>query len=264
MIPAETIEKIVGLSAPTLYTEAPDRFMVVPNGAKVLDVSQYFPPCRAKACPQFTEAGAFIDYVNRFKHDNTLLFANITDAGAEFTAIIDYHGPAHADYCSHRAKFATEPTMEWKQWLEHDGKQLSQLEFAEWLENHQDLIVEPNGATLLELVLSLEGKTDVSFQQIERLKDGSARLLYDEVVNVTGATRAGAMKVPDTLAARIQIFHGMPGVDVTARLKYRLADRKISLRFETVNRHVLVRDAVADLVEAIEKQTELTALRGRP
>ena len=264
MMTPETIEKITQLSAPQTGRDCTEQFITMPATMKVEDVSRFYPPTRAKATPQFTEAAGFIAYVNRFKTAATVMFASISDTGAQLTAIIDYHSPEKPDYGSHRAGFTLERTTDWNNWMGNDRKAMAQLAFAEFLENHQHLIAEPNGAELLELVLTLEGKNDVAWQSVERLKDGGAKLLYDEVVNVTGATKAGTMKLPDQIGAGIQVFQGCPKVPVLARLKYRMAERKISLWYETIMPHVLVRTAVAEVVSAIQETTQITAWPGKP
>jgi len=264
MITAETIEKICQLTTPFRVDDCEDQFITMPNTMKVEDVSRFYAPTRAKSCPQFTEVRGFIEYVNRFKTPATVMFASVSDTGAQFTAIIDYHSKDKPDYGSHRAIFTLERTTEWNDWMEHNRVAMAQLDFAEFLEEHQNLIVAPKGAELLELVLTLEGKQDVAWQSVERLKDGGAKLMYDEVVNVSGATKAGIVKLPDAIVAQVRIFHGIPGDKVEARLKYRMTERKIRLWYETITPHVLVRDAVSAVVAIIQAQTEIPAWPGKP
>src|SRR5690349_12332800 len=85
-------------------------------------------------------ADSLIDYVNRFKVGDSMLFAEI--AGNRIVALIDYHGPSAAEddargeasHVAHRAKMELPFSEEWKLWTGISGKLMPQLEFARFIE----------------------------------------------------------------------------------------------------------------------------------
>lgn len=246
-----------------------DPFIVLPQHYRAEDISKFLAPTRIKQTPAMIEAGSFIDYVNRFKSDDTLIFANVTDCGAMLIGIIDYHGAApdpQADYCQHRVSFETIATKEWFDWMAANGKKMDQVAFATWLEEHYPLITDPSGAVLLELVQTLIGKSDVRYNSAIRLKSGSSKLDFEEDVTLRGttATKEGEVELPQVITAGISPFQGTEKYEVKARLKYRIESRKLQLWFETIAPHRIVRDAILGIVKQIAEKTKIIPLIGRP
>ena len=148
-------------------------FVILPQGGTLEEVSRLFPPQFIKQSVSFLDAGSFIDYVNRFKSEDTIIFAKVGADMAIFTAIIDYHGFIDAgDYkparCAHVATFNTQPTADWQTWLSANRKEMDQVAFATWIEDNIRFFVKPegkageqipNGTELLELVSTLEGRS---------------------------------------------------------------------------------------------------------
>lgn len=268
----QTLDRLLelGAKAPEIIKGlSSDPLVVIPSGCKIESLEPYFPPTRIKRGVALLEAGSFIEYVNRFKNDSTLIFANVTETSASFIAMLDYHGPApelEPDYCSHTAKFSTIQTPEWKIWLAADRTQMDQVKFATWLEDNAGLFTDPSGADLLELVQTLSGKSDVRFNSAVRLTSGSNKLHFDEDVILRGAstTKEGDVELPAILTAGIAPFQGAPKYEVKARLKYRIDSRKLALWFETISIHVIVRDSIMLVVKEIAEKTSIVPLLGNP
>lgn len=246
--------------------EGADPFIILPENYHAQDISQFLAPTRIKQAPQMIEAGSFIDYVNRFKSGNTLIFANVNDNGARLVGMIDYHGVDEPAYCQHCVGFETIPTKEWSDWMQANGKRMDQVAFATWLEEHYATITDPAGAVLLELVQTLIGKSDVRYNSAIRLKSGSSKLDFEEDVTLRGttATKEGEVELPQVITAGISPFQGTEKYEVKARLKYRIESRKLQLWFETIAPHRIVRDAILGIVKQIAEKTEIIPLIGRP
>lgn len=259
-----------------------DPFVVIPQSHRLESILHLVPPTRIRTQVSLSDPASFTAYVNRFKDEDTLIFADVTDTGAKFTAILDFHKagarpgsedaeqPAKLDtaiprYLSHAATFECQKTTEWLRWMDCNGKKMSQVEFATWLEENQDLIVEPSGGELLELVQNLEGKSDVRFATAVKLQNGRNSLQYDEDVTLSGTvqSKSGKMEIPQNIGAGIAPFQGVSKYAVNARLKYRIEQRKLTFWFETITPHRIVRDAVNDVLLRIESETKLTPLAGK-
>lgn len=256
----ETLNKILTLGAKETpikninNTGGEKPFAIVPNDCCALDLSPYFPPQRINQKVLLLDAGSFVDYVNRYKTDRTLIFADVTETSASFIAALDYHGAApelKPEYISHRAQFDTIQTTEFKAWLAANRKAMTQVEFATWLEDNAKLFTEPSGADLLELVQTLFGKQDVRFTSGVRLQSGGNKLQYDEDVELSGKQAGGTVEIPKEITATFAPFQGAAAYVIRARLKYRIESRKLTLWFETIALPDVIRHSILSIVNQI-------------
>lgn len=253
-------------------SESGEPFTIVPQGMHVESLSEFCPPTRIRQTPRFHESGSFSDYVNRFKTDNTLIFASFGELGQDgvtFVATLDYHSPAPAlkpAYCDHEATFVALFTPEWLTWRQADRKRMGQVEFAEWLEDNQKFFVEPKGAELLETVRSLHGHKNARFNTVIRLDNGAQSVAYDEDVQIKGTsvTKGETLELPPLIKAGIAVFQGAPAYEVTARLKCRVEDRKLFLYYETVSMSAIIRESIMLLAKEIGTKTKIIPLVGNP
>ncbi len=223
-----------------------------------------------------TNADSFCEYFKKFATADSLIFGYVTSDGAIFRAILDYHGfpddpdKVVPDYCAHVATFSTKKTPDWEAWLKANRKPMLQIEFATWLEDNLHLFTipkegQPNAPTpadLLELVKSLHGHQNATFNTSIRLDNGAHSCSYEEAVNVQGSVRGGAVVLPPFIYGGFSLFEGMPGYLIQARLKSRIENRKLILFFETVALEKLVQDCLDIAVDRIEEKTERTVLIG--
>lgn len=237
-------------------------FIVIPGDAQKVDLENLLPkPSRKRGNAGLSEAESFVRYVNAHKTGDTTIFASTSDTGASFQAIIDFHGKVEAAWGGHTASFNLLPTVEWTRWMGQNKKDMTQMQFCEFLEENQTLFLEPTGAELLELILQLEGKVDAKFVSSTRLQNGSFRFGYEEEVSVQGSA-PGAMTLPAMLTVGVAPFRGLDPLKVEARLKYKIADRKLHFRYETVNPHLVVKQCVTDTVKFITDKAAITPLIG--
>jgi uncharacterized protein YfdQ (DUF2303 family) len=268
MIPVETLNKILEMGcldqkANTSHSGTP--FVIVPVGMKVESLAPLMPLDHIKRTVALDDAASFIAYVNLYKDEDTLILCRMEETKASFKAILDYHHTAGAArYCDHVATYATAVTKEWATWMEANRKPFGQVEFATWLEDNAPLFTKPNGAELLELVRTLHAKSEVRYTGAVRLQTGGGSLHYDEDVTVRGstATQCGCIELPPIVTVGISPFIGSPSYEISARLKYKVGERKLQLWFETIRPHVIVRDSVKLICDQIAQGTEFPLLQG--
>lgn len=277
-----TLQRLIklGATAPeVLNKEHTDRdpLVVIPEDMKVESLAQFYPPKRIVQAVVLLEAGSFIEYVNRFKDADTLIFSDVTEFGVTFKAVLDYHqapvtkaevGP-NPRYCKHTATFQAIETPEWKTWKAANGQALSQLDFATFLENNEQLFVKPNGAELLELVRTLHGHCNARFSTAIRSETGAYSVSYEEDVVIKGnaggtASKPGEMKLPPQIEAGMSVFQGASPYKIKARLKATATERKLTLRFETIQFHAVVRESILLLVKQVADKTGIVPMLGRP
>ncbi len=246
-----------------------DAFFIRPDG-NAQGIRHFFKPTRVEAKVNLTDADSFCEYFKRFENPASLIFGNVTSDGATFRAVLDYHAPEEPHYCDHIATFSTKKTPEWEAWLKANRKPMSQIEFATWLEDNLHLFTvskesapnAPTPADLLELVKSLHGHQNATFNTSIRLDNGAHSCSYEEAVNVQGSVRGGAVVLPPFIYGGFPLFQGMPGYLVQARMKSRIENRKLVLFFETVALEKMVGDCLDIVVERIEEKTERSVLIG--
>ena len=247
--------------------------LLIPEKYKVLELE--VPPERIGRNAVFSDVDSFCNYVNRFITPGTLLFAEVTDTNCTVTAHIDHHNEASLEggarerlWSSHHAMLACEPTREWRKWMSRNGseKPFSQTEFALFLEDNETLFRSPSGADLLELVQTLEGKSNVRFNSAVRLTNGRSKLDYEEDVELRGSmgTTAGALEVPSLLICGITPFENGPEpYTVRARLRYRIQNKGIVFWYETISPHLILRDAAKAVLDRVREQVKAPMFIGR-
>lgn len=187
-------------------------------------------PRRKRALVSTNDQASFADYVNAHKiNGSTALFGAVNETGGSFNGIIDYHmvntvpvAESGANWGQHTVSFPLSYTPEWIRWTDLNGSALTQVQFAEFIQDNLPDIVAPPAADLLEVVQDLMAKKSVEFRSSKRLDNGQTGLLYDEQIQTT--KRPGQIDVPNEFTIAIAPFMGSPAVGITARLRFRISD----------------------------------------
>lgn len=124
----------------------------------------------------------------------------------------------------------------------------------------------PSGAELLELVRSLHGHQNARFNTHLRLDNGAYSVAYEEEVQVSGTlvNKPGSLTLPPMIMGGFAVFEGASGYQVPARLKTRVSERRLSLWFETIALHKIVRESVDAIVAQVAEATMIKPLLGTP
>lgn len=241
-------------------------FAVLPQaggGAVLSYIEEAVLPDHVTASPSFDDAGSLIAYFKEFNEGSGHLFANL-DA-CTVSAIIDYHrtdkaAPVSPEWCAHRASFQAKHSEEWKTWIGRNAKAMSQVEFAQFIEDNLIDISRPDGARMLEVALSIEASKAGSFKSARRLDNGDVSFGY---VEQTTATTKGSVEVPKDFDVQLRPFIGCEKHTVTARLRYRIDEGALRLWFELVRHEDVKRAAFDAIVAKIADETQTKVLLGR-
>lgn len=240
-------------------------YAVVPEGAELKSLEEYLAaPPRVRAKVEILDQASFVDYFNRFKGPGSAIFAN--RQGFSFAAVIDYHRPAGIGsdpapaFGSHRLAYSCPRSKEWQTWTGYNDKPMSQADFALFIENNIVDIRSPPAAEMLEAARSLSAKKKVEFVSDIRLADGARSFTYNETVD--GVTSKGRLQLPETFTLGIPVFFGGQPYEVTARLRYRIPEGKLSLWYSLYRHEYIEQDAFATIGGQIQQQTETTIWQG--
>jgi uncharacterized protein YfdQ (DUF2303 family) len=244
-------------------------FVIVPEGYKAQIVDEVFNnPARVTGVVKLRDATSFVNYFNRQKRPESLIYASLDPA--KILGVIDDHlayeyagdgDPSKgANWRGYRVEFAVPASREWKVWTGKDRKALNQLEFAELIEDNLPDIVTPDGSTMLSVALNFEASKEGNFVSAARLQDGSTNFVWKEDVNATG----NKVAMPSQITLEIPVFENGQPSPVEARIKYRIKDGNLTIWYELVRPHKVLEAAFRSIWSQIEEQTSTTILLGSP
>lgn len=247
--------------------ESKGMYAVVPEGWNLESLEEFQDtPARVREKLQVHDAQSFIDYINAFDVGaTTVVFFD--QEKERFAAVLDYHKPSNDPvappapaWCDHVVSFTCRRTVEFQTWMSANRKQMSQVEFARFLEENLPDVVEPEGARLLEIALTLEAKQDASYSSGVRLQSGAIQFTYDEEVRAT--SQKGSVEIPEQFVLGIAIHENGPAYRIPVRLRYRLHDGKLVLWYEIVRPHRFLRDALNAIRDEITAKTPAQVYAG--
>lgn len=217
------------------------------------------------------DADSFNDYFNRFKNGNSIILADVSQHPPKFAGVIDYHeappeagGTAEPRYGDHRLGFAPVYSEQYARWREIDGEMKSQVDFLEFLEENYLDVMAPDSARLLEQVMDLEAKTDVTFKSAVRLSDGSTSLTYNEEVKTGSGTVNSQASFPTMMRIAVPMFVGdRDPVTLDCLLRFRIQSGKLSFMVKIKRRDLVERERVEGMVTEIATITNADVLLGR-
>ncbi|ADE14131.1 conserved hypothetical protein [Nitrosococcus halophilus Nc 4] len=237
---------------------------IIPSNHHIEELSNLMErPTKTVSSFRSSNPDSFIAYIKKYRLENTAVFCDIEEGSIR--GIIDYHGPSTADWCNHRAFLKCKKTPEFLSWEGDSEKVMSQTEFAEFIEDHLQDIVEPIGAQMLEICTTLRCKTKVEFNQATRLQDGNTQFLYSEE-SEAGAGQRGELRIPESIKLGIQVIEGGEHYELEAKFRYRIVSGSLKMWYKLMRPERAYRDAVNDVYEYIRDELgkEVLVLLGSP
>lgn len=253
---AELLQKVLDTGAAVVEPKTLDGaipFVIVPDGYRVQSLeSQLKLPTRIKQNVSVFDPESFTKYFTDYCHADSRVFIDVQRP--QILGVLDYH-PANADdadaaeWTSHRLNYVFRHTPEWLTWSGSNRKDMTQLEFARFIEDNLPDIINPSSATMLEVSRSFEAKKNVNFSQATRLSNNEVQFQYEE--EIKGRAAQGTIDVPETFDLSIAPYEGSEQYKVTARFRYRFGQDGLKLRYELVRPHKVLEDAVNTVVQKI-------------
>lgn len=205
-------------------------------------------PARVRALVSLRTPQSFVAYVQRFADAGSVIFANSKTRSV--VAVLDYHESATAArWGAHRAVLTCQLTEDWTRWTAADHKKMSQIEFAQFLEDNLQNIAEPDGSTILNVARQLEAHKSSQFKSSIRLDNGELQLTYEETI--TGTAQKGAVQIPTDFTLGIKPFEGGEAYAVKARFRYRIDNGLLSLWFDLLRPDAVLEDAFNRVLETV-------------
>lgn len=265
--------------------------LITTNGARpvpadVFDMYRVAPKSR-QGTAEFTAIESLIAHVNRFKDQDSALFAIDDRDNPSITAVLDYHrAGADADprFGRHRSQFKFPLSDEWREWNKHDDKAFSMGEFAAFLEDRiidvLDLIpgedslpedmqrfVNTVGGTiaspskLIELSVGLKVNEQSAVKEAINLASGEAQVQFvSQHVDEAGQP----LRVPGLFLIGIPVFKNGPHYRLAARLRYRKTPGGLVFFYQLWRADRVFDHSFREACERVQVETELPMLFGKP
>jgi uncharacterized protein YfdQ (DUF2303 family) len=238
-------------------------YAVVPKDYEIQNLEGYLPkPLRIRQHVTFHDTNSFIEYLKAYATQSATRLFFATE-GEAFEAVIDYHETSDTPgWCTHIASFKPAKSVEFATWMDRNKKQFTQVDFARFLEENLPDVVEPTGAELLEVALTMEAKKEVTFSSGVRLANGQIQFQYDE--EVRGTAKKGTLEIPEQFVLGIAIHENGPAYRIPVRLRWRLHEGKAIFWYEIVRPHRFVQDAIQEIRSKVTTDTGYPVLTGVP
>lgn len=255
------------LSAAALEPQNIDghHYVMVPPNYSAKDVTDLVEkaqttPNRKRGTVQLKDLDSLILYCKDQNAGQTAyLYANPDKRNV--VAVFNDHRADHAGWRDHRAEFQAAFTPEFSKWLSTNMKQMTQTEFAEFVEDNFADITEPAAQVLLEMATTIQAKTDINFSSAKRLQNGQVQLQYTEVIDARAGAN-GALEIPKEFTLGLRVFKNGEGYKLKARLKYRLHGGAIKFWYELDRPERVVESAFDGYVVTLKEQSGYTVLLG--
>ena len=257
-------------------------------------------PLFRRGTASLTSLTSFIDHVNRFGDEDSVVFVN-DSASPALTAVLDYHRAdrlasedddaeglrVHGAYRfgKHCSKFAFPLSEEWLAWTAADGELMSMVDFAAFVEKRAgdidafddgaipeslERFVTVNGGSkriasfgqLLELSKGLKVSEDSVIEEAVTLSSGEGQVKFSNAHNTSVA--GVAVKVPTMFFIAIPVFNRGAYYRIGVALRYRKSGSKLVFWLELNRPDISLRHALDEAVERVAQETPAQVLFGSP
>lgn len=245
-------------------------YVVVPEGYEVKDLENLLPfPKRKHADVTVSATDSFIAYAKKHGSlDECVIYAEIDSEQSKciLRALMNDNGETAPKWRDHRCTFAPALSVEWKRWTGSNKKQMTQADFAAWLEDNQGDVRSvngsPTGADILAMAQAFEVNADKRVKSHINLQSGGVR--FEFVEDETKDTRT-SMEVFRRFTLAIPVFDGSSDAyPVEARLKYRDNGGKVTFWYELIRPDRAFKTAVQSALDQIKAETGFMLLQGTP
>lgn len=144
-------------------------------------------PVRIRQAVELLSPQAFVAYVRRFKERGTVVFSK----DHTFTAKLDYHNvvlgpPVGADlygepdpsWCTHTASYGPKVSRAWAAWKKAHKVEMSQVEFADFIEERMVEITAPVAGDVLTAVRDFKESRSATLESVQEPRNGNIEFKY--------------------------------------------------------------------------------------
>ena len=230
-------------------------FVITNDDQNVESLERLLPsPSRIRQRVMIDDVTSFIDYLNTFKDEHSRVFVSLAEE--QVVAVVDYHDRVKPRWGDHVAVLRLRKSIPWDAWTKIHNADLSQVRFAEFLEDNSGSIVKPKAAEVVEMARTFSAKTDVAFSSAVRLENGDVQLAFAEKTAASAGKR-GNIEIPTQLELKVCPFEGSNEETVIVRMRYRINDGVLTFKLTIARREELERAVLDSIAAQVRKATNL-------
>jgi uncharacterized protein YfdQ (DUF2303 family) len=248
-----------GISVPVAIVPADMRVAVIHEALEAIERRQ-LAPSRCKGIATLTELDSFIAHVNRFRTDESVVFADKN----QLTAVYDYHAHGAPQWCAHRAVYTCPLSKAWLRWTNVVASPLRQEALADFLDEHLDDLTSPEApgdatpVLMLEVARNLAIHTRGTFQRKINPTTGEHTMVCKEEHGESST------KIPPRFFLALPVYEGGVLYRVEVRIHFRLKEGVPLFTLIMHRSEEIVLDAFKAIRAAVIEQTGLAIFAGSP
>lgn len=271
MLTAEAIQALAdAMAARAKPIETPDGGIAVPlpTGYTFAKLPPLDPILtHVKQAVVLHDFASLVAYVDAYKGVQTRIFAEpgflAKDRKARVVGVLDYHqASSEAPIASRAAHVVTyEPRYSdaWLRWHKACAEPLAQVEFAELIEECRADIVEPNAASLMDIVRTFKATKRTEYDSITYQPDSGVKLHYSETVDKTGS----AALLPEQLHLGIAVYYRGAPYKVPVFIRYKVGNGGVKFSLKLDRADLIEDNAFTELAVDLANQTAVPVHNGR-
>ena len=252
--------------------------LVTPKNHGYNSLEPYAPaPTRKKGQYRFEELESFIAFLKKHDNDNLMIYASSQEIGVSESSITggatnganavarvtrnhavtaifndNAHQPGWRDFT---ARYDCPTAEQWQTWTQNAGKRISQVEFAEFIEeNRLDILTpgegcdNPTTTQLREMILNISNTSTLKFKSNISRRDGRIQIEYAD------EAKPGKLVVPEKILIGIPVFkYGtIYQVEVEFFTRFNQGGAKVDFFYKIYQRSEIEKTAFAEVVKEIK------------
>lgn len=249
---AEAIAALAQAGSKLCVVEDGVPFVIVPQHYKLESLENLLSnPSRIRKSQEFIALESFNRYVNKFKQPDSRVMVS---AGGNAVAILDGSSPTEPMWESHSATFRVTHSDRFRTWDGSNKKPFAQRQFAEFVEDNIADFSSPKGAAMLDIAKTLHAEQNSTFKSAVRLENGDVHFEYQK--NTTArAGQKDEVDIPSEFTISIPVLEGESTRLIPVRLRYELAEGKLSFHYEILRRSALMEEVRRSIYAEIANET---------
>lgn len=240
-----------------------NEFVVLPQGTALHSLEPiHSTPYRQRGTDEVANAASLVEHIRRYASVPAAvpLYADVEKE--HVVAIYDDCTPALAAWRQHRVVLRLARHPAWSDWLKVHHKPVGQSDFADFLEDRMEDLVDPTTADLLEIVRDLRGHKGARWQSAYDPRTGDRTLTWAEETTMAGV-RKGDVTVPETITLAVPLWQGEALTRIEARLRVRVEEGTLAFVVVLPDPIKLHLDAMGAITARIAADTGGTLFFGK-
>lgn len=240
-----------------------EQFLVIPQGYNVVGVEKFMPtPRRITANMVFAEVASFLEYVDRFQNNDTLLtispYKRLGSPPFEVVAHLEYPNQLQTSWDTHLARLQFAISIELAAWLAVLDKPLRQEQFADFIEDRSLDFADGDASALLTLINELRVNQSSTWESGGVAGNGARVLKYSKTEKATAGT--GDVEIPPRVALSIPLFALAKKTDLEIRIRCKVEDGQPVFRLRSPDLDMVMQRTHRETRDEVGKNLKLTVL----